>query len=119
MRFRARVREFPGIEGLGSRNLRNMRDKAREWPDTSIVQQLVAKLPWGHNIQILRVPAGLERGWYAHAAIEHGRSRAVLMRQIETNFSSATARLKRTLLVPFLKSSLTWRCASNLLWTVQ
>jgi predicted nuclease of restriction endonuclease-like (RecB) superfamily len=42
-------REFPEVEGFGARNLRNMRDLAREWPDGEIVQQLVAKLPWGHN----------------------------------------------------------------------
>jgi predicted nuclease of restriction endonuclease-like (RecB) superfamily len=77
-------REFPGVEGFGARNLRNMRDIAKEWPDASIVQQLVAKLPWGHNIQILRVAAGPEREWYAHAAIEYGWSRAVLVHQIET-----------------------------------
>src|ERR1700678_257489 len=77
-------REFPGVEGFGARNLRNMRDIAKEWPDASIVQHLVAKLPWGHNIQILRVPAGPEREWYAHAAIEYGWSRAVLVHQIET-----------------------------------
>jgi predicted nuclease of restriction endonuclease-like (RecB) superfamily len=77
-------REFPGVEGFGARNLRNMRDIAKEWPDASIVQQVVAKLPWGHNIQILRVPAGPEREWYAHAAIEYGWSRAVLVHQIET-----------------------------------
>ncbi|WP_052310617.1 DUF1016 N-terminal domain-containing protein [Granulicella mallensis] len=45
-------REFPGIERFGARNLRNMRDIVKEWPDASIVQQLVAKLPWEHNIQI-------------------------------------------------------------------
>jgi predicted nuclease of restriction endonuclease-like (RecB) superfamily len=77
-------REFPGVEGFGARNLRNMRDIAKEWPDAPIVQQLVAKLPWGHNIQILRVPAGREREWYGRAAIEYGWSRAVLVHQIET-----------------------------------
>jgi len=72
------AREFPGVEGFGARNLRNMRDLAKEWPEASIVQQLVAKLPWGHNIQILRVAAGPEREWYARAAIrvrlESGRT---------------------------------------------
>lgn len=29
-------REFPGVEGFGARNLSNMRDIAREWPDASI-----------------------------------------------------------------------------------
>jgi predicted nuclease of restriction endonuclease-like (RecB) superfamily len=94
-------REFPGAEGFGSRNLRNMRDIAKAWPDASIVQQLVAKLPWGHNIQILRVPAGPEREWYAHAAIEYGWSRAVLVHQIETKLferqGKAATNFSRTL----------------------
>jgi predicted nuclease of restriction endonuclease-like (RecB) superfamily len=77
-------REFPEVEGFGARNLRNMRDLAREWPDGEIVQQLVAKLPWGHNMQILRLPNGPEREWYARAAVEYGWSRAVLVHQIET-----------------------------------
>lgn len=40
---------------LGSINL------AREWHDEGIVQQLVAKLPWGHNRQILGLLNGAER----------------------------------------------------------
>ncbi len=37
--------EFPEMRGLAERNLRYMRDFARAWPDASIWQQPVAKLP--------------------------------------------------------------------------
>ncbi len=75
--------EFPGMTGLSPRNLAYMRSFAAAWPDAAIVQQLVAQLPWGHNLQLL---AKLDdpdlRRWYAVQAIEHGWSRAVLENQI-------------------------------------
>jgi len=38
---------------LGSRNLDYMLAFARAWPDQEVSQQLVAKLPWGHNLALL------------------------------------------------------------------
>lgn len=38
-------RQLPGTTGLSARNLRYMRDFAKAWPDISILQQVVAKLP--------------------------------------------------------------------------
>jgi len=35
------------------RNLLCRRSFAATWPDLAIVQQLVAQLPWGHNLQLL------------------------------------------------------------------
>ncbi len=77
--------EFPEMKGFSPRNLKYMRAFSEAWPDSQIVQQLVAQLPWGHNIRLLdclATPA--ERIWYAEAAIEHGWSRNVLVHQIET-----------------------------------
>ena len=49
------------------------------------VIELVASLPWGHNIVLMqKVKAVDARLWYARAALEHGWSRAVLTHQIET-----------------------------------
>ncbi len=45
--------EFPGVEGFSPRNLRYMRSLAEAWPEPEILQQLIAKLPWGHNIRVL------------------------------------------------------------------
>jgi predicted nuclease of restriction endonuclease-like (RecB) superfamily len=47
--------------------------------------ELVASLPWGHNIVLMQKIKELDaRLWYARAALEHGWSRAVLTHQIET-----------------------------------
>jgi predicted nuclease of restriction endonuclease-like (RecB) superfamily len=63
-----------------------MRQLAESWPDESIVPQLVAQIPWGHNRLLLdRVKDPAERAWYARATIEHGWSRAILDYQIDTN----------------------------------
>jgi predicted nuclease of restriction endonuclease-like (RecB) superfamily len=77
-------RTFPEMTGLSSRNLQYMRALAEAWADEPIVQQVVAQLPWGHNVQLLdsvKVPP--EREWYARQAIHNGWSRAVLAHQIE------------------------------------
>jgi predicted nuclease of restriction endonuclease-like (RecB) superfamily len=49
------------------------------------VIELVASLPWGHNIVLMQKVKEVDaRLWYARAALEHGWSRAVLTHQIET-----------------------------------
>lgn len=44
---------FPEMTGLSSRNLKYMRSFAEAWPDGDFVQQVVALLPWGHNVRLL------------------------------------------------------------------
>lgn len=86
-------REFPDFRGLSARNLRYMRDLAREWPDEAIVQRAVAKLPWRHNCRLLdRVRDPAAREWYLHAAIEHGWSGDVLVHQIDTRLHERQGR---------------------------
>lgn len=76
---------FPEMKGFSSRNLKYMRAFAQAWPEESIVQQLVAQLPWGHNVRILdRVSQANEREWYVRKTLEHGWSRNVLVHQIES-----------------------------------
>lgn len=76
--------EFPGIAGFSPRNLRYMRSFAEAWPSKEILQQVVAKLPWGHHTVLLdKVKDGTAREWYVRATIQHGWSRAVLALQIE------------------------------------
>ena len=77
--------EFPGVEGLSLRNLKYMRAFAEAWPEEAIVEQLVAQIPWGHNVRILdyvKIPS--EREWYVRATLQHGWSRDVLIHQIES-----------------------------------
>ena len=77
--------EFPGVEGFSPRNLRYMRSLAEAWPDEEILQQLVAKLPWSHNVRVLdRIKDRPTREWYLHAALEYGWSRDVLVLQIKS-----------------------------------
>lgn len=45
--------EFPDMKGFSPRNLKYMRMFAEAWPDEQFVQQVVAQLPWGHNVRIL------------------------------------------------------------------
>ena len=86
-------RDFPEMTGLSPRNLKYMRAFAEAWPDPAIVQQLVAQLPWGHNIRLFEAIKGSEeRLWYARQAIEHGWSRAVLVQHIEGRLFERTGK---------------------------
>jgi predicted nuclease of restriction endonuclease-like (RecB) superfamily len=73
------------MQGLSPRNLGYMRAFAEAWPDQSILQQPVAKLPWGHNVRLLdRVKDREERLWCAEQTIQNGWSRNVLVMQVES-----------------------------------
>ena len=81
---------FPEMKGFSPRNLKYMRAFAEAWPEEVIVQQLVAQIPWGHNVRILdhlKDPA--EREWYVRATLQHGWSRDVLVHQIESGRPAA------------------------------
>jgi len=83
-------REFPDSKGFSGRNLLYMRRFAEVWPTRPIVQQLVAQLPWGHNVRLLdKVKDDGQRLWYAQQAVENGWSRAVLVAQIERDLFAA------------------------------
>jgi len=93
------------MTGLSARNLKYMRAFAEAYPDSEFVQQVVAQLPWGHNIRIveaLKEPS--EREWYARQAIEYGWSRNVLVHQIESDLlhrqGKALTNFSRTLPAP-------------------
>ena len=50
------------------------------------MQQVVAQIPWGHNIVLLDKVADMdERKWYIKKSAENGWSRNVLVHQIESN----------------------------------
>ena len=76
---------FPEMQGFSVRNLKYMRAFAQRWPDIQFVQQLLHKLPWGHNLVLLdKLGTEQQRRWYAAKAIEHNWSRNILVMQIET-----------------------------------
>lgn len=76
---------FPKIKGFSPRNLKYMRAFALAYPNERFVQQVVARIPWGHNIRILdTVKDSVEREWYAQQTIQYGWSRNVLVHQIDS-----------------------------------
>jgi len=85
--------EFPNMKSFSTRNLRHMMAFAEAWPDRQFVQEVVAQLPWGHNLVLLnKLKEPEEREWYARACIEHGWSRNVLVHQIESGLMCRKAK---------------------------
>jgi predicted nuclease of restriction endonuclease-like (RecB) superfamily len=79
-------KELPGTKGFSERNLGRMLAFYREYPEASILPQLVAKLPWGHNILLIeKVKEKDLRFWYAEQCISNNWSRDILDTQIKTN----------------------------------
>ena len=77
--------EFPQTTGYSVRNLKYMAKFAATYPDLEFVQQVVAQIPWGHNVVLLdKVSDADERNWYIEACRKNGWSRNVLVHQIES-----------------------------------
>lgn len=65
-----------------------MRAFAQAWADQEFVQEVLAQLPWYHQIVLLdKLSNATERRWYARKAIEHGWSRNALVMQIDTHLA--------------------------------
>lgn len=109
-------REIPELKGFSQRNLKYMRALAAAYSDEAFVQQVVAQIPWGHNVRILDyVKDPAEREWYIYKTIEEGWSRNTLVVQIEsglyarqnsatTNFDTVLAPLQSDLARQTLKN---------------
>lgn len=96
---------FPEMKGFSPRNLKYMRAFAEGWPDEQFVQQLVAQIPWGHNVRLLEsLDDPHTREWYARGTLQHGWSRNVLIHQIESGLhkraGAAITNFERTLPPP-------------------
>lgn len=76
---------FPDMKGFSPRNLKYMRAFAEAWPDSEFVQEVLAQLPWYHQLALLdKLDSTETRRWYAVKAIENNWSRNVLVMQIDT-----------------------------------
>ena len=76
---------FPEMKGFSPRNLKYMRAFAEAWTDAEFVQEVLAQLPWYHQLALLdKLDSWESRRWYAAKAIEHNWSRNILVMQIET-----------------------------------
>jgi predicted nuclease of restriction endonuclease-like (RecB) superfamily len=95
-------RDFPDMQGFSPRNLKYMRAFAEAYPEEALVQQVVAQIPWGHNVRLLDAVKDLnERLWYIEKTIENGWSRNVMQSQIESGLyhrqGGAITNFQRTL----------------------
>jgi len=59
---------YPNSTGYSVRNLKYMSKFAEYYPDEEFVQQVVAQIPWGHNVILLdKFDNYSYREWYARA----------------------------------------------------
>ncbi len=78
------IEEFWNNSWYWERNLNYMLKFYKTYKKTGILQQLVAKIPWGQNIVILdKCKTVEEQEFYIKLTIEKGLSRNVLIHQIE------------------------------------
>jgi hypothetical protein len=57
-------RSFPEMTELSPRNLKSMCAFAAAWPEEPVVQQRVARIPWGHHVRLLDyAKSRFEREW--------------------------------------------------------
>ena len=96
---------FPEMKGFSPRNLKYMRAFAEAWPEAKFVQEVLAQLPWYHQLALLeKLPDAETRCWYAAKAIEHNWSRNVLVMRIESRLwersSAAITNFTATLPAP-------------------
>ena len=83
---------FPTMKGFSERNLRNMSLFYEEYADDENWQQLVANLPWGHNIILIsKIKDKKIRKIYADATINNCWSRNMLSMQIDMKYHERIA----------------------------
>lgn len=79
-------KSFPDMKGFSPRNLKYMRAFAAAWGDKTIVQRVIAQIPWRSNITLLdKLQTNEDRLWYANKTIEYGWSQTILSFQIEAD----------------------------------
>ena len=84
---------FPNATGFSTSNMKNMIRLAKAYTKEEIGQQLVAQIPWGHNILIInRLSNKSERLWYVNKTMENGWSRNVLNHFIKTDLYNRTGK---------------------------
>ncbi len=75
---------FPQVHGFSERNVWNMRRLYEEYKNKPFLQQLVAEIPWGHNLLIMeKISGDKERGYYIKSSRDLGWSRNMLLNQIK------------------------------------
>jgi predicted nuclease of restriction endonuclease-like (RecB) superfamily len=81
------------MKGFSSRSLKYMRAFAQAWPEIEFVQEVLAQLPWYHQLALLdKLKTREDRQWYAAKAIEHGWSRNVMWHHISSQLKERTGK---------------------------
>ncbi len=79
-------KKYDHRSGFSTRNLWDMRRFYAEYKDDQILRQLVAEIPWGHNLLIMnKIKNRDERKYYLESTKKLGWSRAVLLNQIKAD----------------------------------
>ena len=79
-------KEFSGHSGYSTRNLWDMRRFYTIYKGFPNMRQLVAEIPWGHNLLIMQKIDNIEeKEYYIRASSKMRWSRAVLLNQIKAN----------------------------------
>lgn len=82
--------EFPDMKGFSLRNMKYIRQWYQFWSNTNLIerqigQQLVAQIPWGHNLVIISKVKNIDEAvFYVQKTLQNNWSRAVLTHQIES-----------------------------------
>lgn len=79
--------EYPTSTGYSTRNLKYMKKFYLEYKDDEEMQQLVAQVPWGHNIVLMEKIDNKEiRKIYLQGIIKNNWGRSMLVHQIEHGY---------------------------------
>jgi predicted nuclease of restriction endonuclease-like (RecB) superfamily len=80
------TRELDGVKGFSRRNLYYMQRFYGFYQEQDeFVQQLVAQIPWGHNIEIFQKVKEPDKAlWYVRKTLENNWSRNVLAHQLDS-----------------------------------
>lgn len=77
---------FPNLKGFSVRNLKYMKSFYIEYSNDSDFVQLVAQLPWKHNLTLMqKIKNKNIRKWYVEKCLQEGWSNSILIYQIDTN----------------------------------
>ena len=100
-------KKYPNIKGFSVRNLQRMIRFYKEYStiDTK-VPQVVAQLPWGHNILLIeKVRKITKRFWYMKEAIKEGWSRDKLSMMIKKDLYKQKGKSSFVITQQFLRLS--------------
>ncbi len=77
---------FPNLKGFSVRNLKYMKSFYIEYKNDNEFMQLVAQIPWKHNLTLIQKVKDKEiRKWYMLRCLEEGWSDSILIYQIDTD----------------------------------